>query len=101
MKSLLAQNLKRLLKDQDLTVAQLSRATKVPSQTLNNWLVGLEPRSMGQVKIVAQFFGMSLDELAYGEKPKSSPLKLKDYEDEIYAGVFEVVLRRKKDRTID
>jgi transcriptional regulator with XRE-family HTH domain len=97
MKSILAQNLKRLLKDRDLTTAQLSRATKVPAQTLNNWLAGLEPRSMGQVKTVSQFLGLGLDELAYGEKPKLEESKLKEYQDEIFAGVFEVVLRRKKE----
>lgn len=96
MKALLPQNLKRLLKEKDLTVAQLARATKVPAQTLNNWLAGLEPRNMSQVKIIAQFFKISLDELAYGERPTTSSDKLKEFEDEIYAGVFEVVLRRKK-----
>jgi transcriptional regulator with XRE-family HTH domain len=96
MKSLLHKNLKQLLNDRDMTVAQLSRATKIPTQTLNNWLSGLEPRSMGQVKIIAQFFKISIDELAYGESSKISPNKLKEFEDEIFAGVFEVVLRRKK-----
>ncbi len=96
MKSSLAHNLKRILKDNDLTVAQLSRATKVPAQTINNWLTGLEPRNMTQVKVVAQFFKISLDEIAYGEIKKSYDNKLDEYADEIYAGVFEVVLRRKK-----
>ena len=96
MKPLLAQNLKRLLKDKDLTVAQLSRATKVPSQTLNNWLSGLEPRSMSQVKTIAQFLKLTLDELAYGEIKVKDENKLEQYSDEIYAGMFEVVLRRIK-----
>ena len=96
MKPMLAQNLKRKLKEQDMTVAQLSRATKVPSQTLNNWLAGLEPRSMTQVKAIALFFNVSLDELAYGEIKVKDHNKLEQYSDEIYAGVFEVVLRRKK-----
>ncbi|MFZ4715774.1 MAG: helix-turn-helix transcriptional regulator [Bacteriovoracaceae bacterium] len=96
MKTLLSKNLKILLKERDLTVAQLSRASKVPAQTINNWLAGLEPRNMTQVKIVSQFFKITLDELAYGEKPIKIENKLKDYEDEIFAGIFEVVLRRKK-----
>lgn len=96
MKLELASKLKKLLKEQDLTVAQLSRATKVPAQTLNNWLSGLEPRSMGQVKSVAQFFEITLDEIAYGEIKVKDQNKLNQYSDEIYAGIFEVVLRRKK-----
>ena len=96
MKLELASKLKKLLKEQDLTVAQLSRATKVPAQTLNNWLSGLEPRSMGQVKSVAHFFKITLDELAYGEIKIKDENKLNQYSDEINAGIFEVVLRRKK-----
>lgn len=96
MKLLLAQNLKHLLKEHDITVAQLSRATKVPAQTLNNWLAGLEPRSMGQVKKIASFFNSTLDEIAYGEIKKSYENKIEQYSDEINAGIFEVVLRRKK-----
>lgn len=96
MKPTLSQHLKRLLKEHDLTVAQLSRATKVPSQTLNNWLAGLEPRSMSQVKTVAKHFNLSLDELAYGEIKVNEKNKLEQYSDEIYAGVFEVVLKRVK-----
>jgi transcriptional regulator with XRE-family HTH domain len=93
MKLILSSNLKKLIRLNDLTVAQLSRATKVPTQTLNNWLSGLEPRSMDQVKIVASFFQMTIDEIAYGSKQEKT--KLSDYEDEINAGIFEVILRRK------
>ena len=95
MKSELARNLKYLLKDHDITAAQLSRATGVPAQTINNWLAGLEPRSISQVKIVACHFKMSLDELAYGEK-KVTQNKLEEYKDEILAGTFEVILRKVK-----
>lgn len=96
MKSVLALNLKRILKDKDMTVAQLSRKTKVPSQTLNNWLAGLEPRNIGQVKSVAQFFEITIDELVFGDVKKSYVNTLDQYSDEIFAGVFDVVLRRKK-----
>lgn len=96
MKTILSQNLKRLLKDQDLTVAQLSRATKVPSQTINNWLAGLDPRSINQVKTIAQHFNMGLDELVYGEIKVKNGDKINEYAEEINAGIFEVVLRRKK-----
>lgn len=93
--------LKRILKENDITVAQLSRATKIPPQTLNNWLSGQEPRKLSQVKTVAEYFEMSLDELLYGDtlisqKNITSKNPLNDFSDEINAGVFEVVLRRIK-----
>lgn len=95
MKSELARNLKQALKSKDMTAAQLSRATQVPAQTINNWLAGLEPRSMSQVKKIAQYFDMSLDQLAYGEV-HTDRNKLEDYRDEIMAGTFEVILRKIK-----
>lgn len=100
MKMILTQNLKKLINNDDLTVAQLSRATKVPSQTINNWLSGLQPKNMNQVKAVANYFKLSLDELVYGEtnqKVKKSCIDpISEHEDDINAGVFEVILRRVK-----
>lgn len=87
--------LKQLLTKNDLTSAQLARACSIPPQTLNNWLSGQNPRSLEQIKIVADYFGVTLDYLAYGILEKKNE-KLEDYQDEINAGTFEVVLRRVK-----
>ncbi len=95
MDFILAKNLKRILREKDMTTAQLSRATKIPPQTINNWLAGSEPRSIKQLKVVAEYLKISLDELSYGEKTNTSKHKLKEYEEEIFAGVFEVILRKK------
>lgn len=94
--------LKNLLHENDLTAAQLARATKIPPQTINNWLSGQEPRSLNQIKAVADHFGISVDYLVYGSSIKKSCLKenliepIAQFEEEINAGVFEVVLRRVK-----
>ena len=90
----LSTTLKKLLTEHDITIAQLSRATKVPRQTLDNWLTGQEPRSLKQVKLIARFFEISLDELCFGETPKNPSIE--QFSDEINAGIFEVVLRRIK-----
>lgn len=86
--------LKRLLFENDMTVAELSRQTGVPRQTVDNWLSGQDPRSFNQVKSVARHFGVSLDELCFDEKGDSPTLN--DFDNEIYAGEFEVILRRIK-----
>lgn len=96
MKILISKNLKDLLKSRDMTIAQLARATGIAQQTLNNWLAGLEPRSMVQIKKVANHFEVSVDWLVYGEKGKVKETDFNDYKDEINAGVFEVILRRTK-----
>ena len=86
--------LKKLLHEHDLTAAQLARATKTPPQTINNWLSGQEPRNLTQIKSVADYFGISVDYLVYGQEDKKSKMAFEEYEDEINAGMFEVVLRR-------
>lgn len=85
--------LKKKLQEQDLKVTELSRATKVPLQTLHNWLVGQKPRDIDQVKRVADYFGVSLNYLCFGEIEKANR-NLEDFKDEILAGTFEVVIRK-------
>lgn len=80
------------MKSQGMTVTHLSRESGVAVQTLHNWLSGMEPRSLAQVKKVAIILRVSVDELCFSSS-KSSDI-LKQYEDEINCGVFEVVLRK-------
>ena len=81
-----------------MTASQLSRATKVPNSTVQNWLTGLEPRNLIQLKKVADYFDVSVDLLLYGSKKdtKRDQSVISEYADEINAGLFEVVLRRVK-----
>jgi transcriptional regulator with XRE-family HTH domain len=88
--------LRKIIREKGLTIAGLSRATKVPVQTLHGWLQGIEPKSIRQVKAVADYLGVDLDYLCFGIKPKSENIKIENFENEINAGVFEVVLRRVK-----
>ena len=94
MKIDLSNNLRILLKQKGMTVLQLSRATNVPNSTIQNWLGGLEPRSLSHIKTVADYFDVSVDFLVYGEQRNRGRAVLSEYEDEINAGEFEVILRR-------
>ena len=98
MKLELHKNLKNLLEKRGMTASQLSRATKVPNSTVQNWLTGLEPRNLIQLKKVADYFDVSVDLLLYGSKKdtKRDQSVISEYADEINAGLFEVVLRRVK-----
>lgn len=60
--------LKELIHEKDITAVHLARSTKVPPQTLNNWLSGQMPRNLDQLKAVADYFQVSLDYLIYGSK---------------------------------
>lgn len=87
--------LRKIIKDRGITVASLSRGAKVPVQTLHGWLQGVEPKSIRQLKLVADYLDVDLDYLCFGVKPKSKE-NIEQFEDEINAGIFEVVLRRVK-----
>lgn len=87
--------LKNLIKNKGITITHLSRASKVPLQTLHGWLHGSEPKNLRQVKAVADYLEVDLDYLCFGIKPKVDK-HIEDFQDEINAGIFEVVLRRVK-----
>jgi transcriptional regulator with XRE-family HTH domain len=87
--------LKSKLQKRGVKITQLSKATKVPLQTLHNWLSGQKPRDIDQVKRVADYFGVSINSLCFDEIEKTSR-DLKDFKEEILVGNFEVILRRPK-----
>ena len=88
--------LRKLIKEKGITVVSLSRGSKVPVQTLHGWLNGSDPKNIRQLKAVADYLSVDLDYLCFGIKPKSEAQKIERFEDEINAGIFEVVLRRVK-----
>ena len=63
----LSKNLRYLIKERGMTVVALSRKTATPLQTLHGWLAGVEPRGVRQIKFVAEYFGITLDELCFQE----------------------------------
>lgn len=90
----LAANLKAHMGQRKISLIELSRLSKVPKQTLHNWLSGAEPKNLNQIRAVAQVFNLSIEQLCYGDKTVSKKTEIREYEDEINAGIFEVVLRR-------
>ena len=95
MDFVLKENLQRLMEKNALNVPRLAKLTGISKQTISNWMAGQKPKNIQQVKTVANFFGISLDYLCFGEGQEKKT-KIKDYEEEINAGIFEVVLRRVK-----
>jgi len=100
---ILKTQMRNLLRQNGKTVTSLARSTQIPVQTLHNWLSGQKPKDIEQVKKVASYFSVSLDEFCFGKQndisnyfnpvEKASPLK-EILENEIYAGKFEVILRK-------
>lgn len=92
---ILQKQLRQLLKRQDMTVAQLSRATQVNAKTLYQWLYGQSPRNLEQVKKIADHFHVTIDFLVFGTKQPASD-EYRSLEKDINAGIYEVILRRVK-----
>lgn len=66
----LKSQLRAYLRLRGLSAAELSRRTKVPRQSLSNWLGGLEPRRIDYLKAVADELDTTLDNLLYGTAPE-------------------------------
>ena len=90
----LDKQLKVLLRENDINVAQLARKAGVSSKTIYNWLEGQSPRDIDAVKRVADHFRISLDFLCYGIGEAKSGSQFEQHLDEVRAGLYEVILRR-------
>lgn len=90
----LKKTLRKLLNDNNVKVSQLAKSSGVPVQSIHNWLGGMSPRNLDHVQKVAEYFEVSLDYLITGKQKEV----LREFEDEINAGMFEVVLRRPKQK---
>lgn len=95
----LKDNMKFYIRKSGLSIPLLAKETKISRQTLFNWSAGQKPSNISQVKVVADFFNISIDDLCFGDPKKSSSESksvIDQHKDEINAGIFEVVLRRIK-----
>ena len=90
---ILKDQLSKLLEEEDSSLTLLAKKTSVPVQTLHNWMNDAEPRSLTQVKKVADYFGVTVDYLCFGES-KNSKEGFEDFQEEINAGTYEVILRK-------
>lgn len=92
----LKENLRRLIDGRGVSLTKLSKASKVPVTTISNWLSGQSPKNIEQVKNIAGYFELTVDELVFGvgQKAKQKSVIEEFAENEIYAGKYEVILRK-------
>lgn len=85
----LSKNLRSLLNEKNLTVAQLARQSGVPAKTIYHWLNGQQPRKVDHLFKICDVLAISLDEL-YGREARK---KIDTLPADLFAGVYEVFLR--------
>lgn len=61
----LKKNLRSKLIENKIKIQYLADQTGISRKTLENWLEGQKPRDIEQVKKVADFFKISVDELCF------------------------------------
>ena len=66
------ENLKHLREQAGLTVAELAKRTGIAKTTLSRWENSDSLPNIENAAILAEFYGVSLDELKYGVKTEES-----------------------------
>jgi transcriptional regulator with XRE-family HTH domain len=61
-------NLERLMAQKNIRLNDLSKDLSIPASTLHGWLNEAPPRSISGLKKVADYFGVTLDELCFGRE---------------------------------
>lgn len=86
--------LKKLMNEQNETLASISKAAGVPKSTISEWLGNRSPNPVQAVK-VANYLGVSLHYLLFGQDDSMEPLQ-KILKEDLFKGTFEISIKRVK-----
>lgn len=64
-KMYLSDNLKKLVREKGIKFKSLSKNTGISLQTINNWISGQNPGNIQQVKVIADFLDINVDDLCF------------------------------------
>ena len=89
----ISKNLKKIMKERDLTLAQLSKLSGVPKSTIHN-IISDHDASVKTVEKLRKALNVSVAKLLYGEEEietlnSSSP-------EDVLSGLFEIIIRKHK-----
>lgn len=79
----------KLLKDRGITAYKVAKDTGVTTATLSSWKTGRYEPKPEKLKIIADYFGVSLDYLMTGEEKESDKYYLNDETAEMAQALFE------------
>jgi transcriptional regulator with XRE-family HTH domain len=66
----ISKNLEKHLKAADITLNEFSKRISISPSTIHGWLNGVPPKNLKDLKKVAEYFNVTLDELCFGEVKK-------------------------------
>lgn len=68
-----SKNLKKFIKEHNLSLKDLSQKLNVPISTIHGWLNGTLPSNIITIKKIAILLNCSMDELCFNEKKLLAP----------------------------
>lgn len=89
---MLANNLKKILEEKEISVSELAKKTGVPKSTILTWLAGRTP-DLIQLDKVTQFLGVSIDEIAFDRKREDILSQLFE-KVEVHSGLYEISIKK-------
>jgi transcriptional regulator with XRE-family HTH domain len=93
---MLSETLRRLLSERDLSVASLAKSVDVPRSTINSWINSNSNPDLAQLDKVAQFLGLSIEQLAFGRDESDVVARLFE-EAEVHTGVYRLTISKIKE----
>lgn len=92
----LRNQLKLYLEYNNINATVLAKKSKVPRSTIQDWLTtDSGSKDLEKLKKVADVLATTVDDLCFGNGIRTES-SFREYESEINAGLFEVVLRKVK-----
>lgn len=89
----LAENLKRILSEQNRSFTSTAKQVGMNKSTLHGYCNGVIPRNLAQLKALADFLDVSLTELLFGKGNEAPAMR----ETSLVEGRYELIIRRVDD----
>ncbi len=85
--------LRRMMKQQKISLRQLAKETGIKPSTLSGWSNGVSPRDLSEVLVCARYFKMSLEQILFDQQPDSASLENFLTED-VFNGFLKVTIQK-------
>jgi len=98
MKKTFGEILETLMKEERVSIRQLSSELNVSSKSVQEWVGanGRMPRNPEVLKKIASYFKCSVHFLLFGEEDSNNPINMILDKTEIHSGLYEISIRKVK-----
>lgn len=93
MKLKIAQTLSHLMESRRITLKEISKGTGVPLSSIAEWKKNNRNPKVEDAGKVADFLGITLSHLLFGQEDRQEPLQ-KILKEEFFKGTFEINIKR-------